>query len=165
MLNSKMIFESLLQKLRFKRTIPYLNGDVLDFGGNEGELKPFVKGNYLLVNYNHFELEKYNYDTIVSLAVIEHIEYNDVVNIFHKFKKVLRSKGKIILTTPSRQSKPILEFLAELHILDKKNIEEHKYYFNKNDLLKLAKLTGFKIKEYKTFQFGLNQFVIMEHND
>ena len=35
--------EKFLQNYRFKIVKPYLNGDVLDFGGNKGELKKFVK--------------------------------------------------------------------------------------------------------------------------
>lgn len=36
MINSSKVFEGLLQQSRFKMAIPFLKGDVLDFGGNEG---------------------------------------------------------------------------------------------------------------------------------
>ena len=50
MINTKNPFEKLLQNMRFSKAKQYIKGDVLDFGGNEGELKPFVKGEYTIVN-------------------------------------------------------------------------------------------------------------------
>ena len=50
MIDTSIILEKFLQAYRFKMVRPYLIGDVLDFGGNEGELKKMVKGSYLLVN-------------------------------------------------------------------------------------------------------------------
>ena len=89
-------------------------GDVLDFGGNEGELNQFVKGNYTIVNYDHSPMEGKEFDTIVLLAVIEHIEVSEVYLIFDKFSKHLKKGGKILLTTPTPKSKWILELLAWL---------------------------------------------------
>jgi len=85
MMNSSLYFERFLQNFRFKMVKPYLIGDVIDFGGNKGELEKFVNGRYLIVNYDHSVLENAHYDTIVSLAVIEHIPYEDVFLIFKKF--------------------------------------------------------------------------------
>ena len=90
MIDDTMILEKFLQNSRFKMVKSYLIGDVLDFGGNKGELKKLVKGKYLIVNYDHSVMENAHYDTIVSLAVIEHIEYEEVFNIFHKFKKIFK---------------------------------------------------------------------------
>jgi len=66
MINSSMFLEKFLQNYRFKMVRPYLIGDVLDFGGNEGELKKLVKGKYLAVNYDHSVMKNNHYDTIVS---------------------------------------------------------------------------------------------------
>ncbi|MFZ5340754.1 MAG: methyltransferase domain-containing protein [Candidatus Micrarchaeota archaeon] len=142
---------------------PYLIGDVLDFGGNEGELKKFVKGKYLVVNYDHSAMENTHFDTIVSLAVIEHIEFDEVFKIFRKFKKILNKGGRILLTTPTKMAKPVLEFWAFLGIVDKKNIVEHKHYWTKKEIYQLADNTGFIVKRFKRFQFGFNQLAILEH--
>ena len=167
MINSSLLLEKKLQHLRFNKVKPHLNGDVLDFGGNRGELKNFVKGQYYLVNYDHsiIDNEELRVDTIVSLAVIEHMTVEDVVTSFRKFKRILRKDGRIFLTTPTKMSKPVLELLAFIGLLDKKNIEEHKHYWNKNELLQLAVDAGFKVKTFKRFQFGFNQFVIFYHKD
>ena len=163
MINSRMLFEKLLQNFRFKKVKPYLQGDVLDFGGNEGELKPLVKGNYLIVNYDHSPMLNKTFDTIVLLAVVEHMEIKDVYDVFNKFKKSLQSNGMIFLTTPTPSSKFILEMLAFFRILDKQNIEEHKHYWNKEELYELGQKTGFEVIKYKKFQLGLNQYDIMKH--
>jgi hypothetical protein len=160
MINTRMPLEKLLQKFRFARVKNILNGDVLDFGGNEGELSQFVQGEYTIVNYDHSPMIGKKFDTIVLLAVIEHINVEDVYSIFNKFSYHLNKEGKIILTTPTPQSKWLLELLAGLHILDKQNIEEHKHYWDKKDLNDLAIKNGFKVMKYEKFQLGFNQFSI-----
>lgn len=163
MIKSSKFVEQLLQKFRFSLVKSYLIGDVLDFGGNKGELKKLVKGKYLIVNYDHSVMEGTYFDTIVCLAVIEHVNIHDVYEIFIKFKRILKKDGRILITTPTKKAKPILEFLAFIRILDTENILEHKHYWTKVEIYKLAKKSGFNIKKYKQFQFGFNQFSILEH--
>lgn len=163
MIDSSMFLEKFLQNYRFKIVKPYLIGDVLDFGGNHGELGKFVKGRYLVVNYDHSVMESAHYDTIVCLAVIEHLEFEDVFKVFYKFKKILNKDGRIFLTTPTTMAKPVLECWAFLGFLDKENIKEHKHYWNKKQIFELANKTGFMINKYKKFQFGFNQLVVLEH--
>ena len=163
MINSSRLIENFLQNYRFKIVKPYLNGDVLDFGGNKGELKKFVHGEYFLINYDHSSMVNIYCDTIVSLAVIEHIPVKDVVEVFQRFKMILRKNGKIFITTPTQMAKPVLELWAYIGIVDKENIKEHQHYWSKKEIYDLASVTGFKIKKYKIFQLGFNQFSIFEH--
>jgi 2-polyprenyl-3-methyl-5-hydroxy-6-metoxy-1,4-benzoquinol methylase len=162
MINTSIFLERFLQNYRFKVVKKYLIGDVLDFGGNEGELKKLVKGRYLAVNYDHSAMENGNFDTIVALAVIEHINIDEVYNIFKKFKKALNQNGIIFLTTPTLPAKPVLELLAFLGIVDKENIREHKHYWTKKEIFALAENSGFKVKKYKKFQLGFNQLAVFE---
>lgn len=139
----------------------HLEGDVMDFGGNKGELKDFVKGNYLVVNYDHSVMKGKKFDTIVALAVIEHIHVKDVFKVFKKFsQKHLRNKGVVFLTTPTKLAKPILDFMAWAGIVGKENIEEHKHYWSKCDIYRLARETGFKVSKYRRFQMGVNQLAV-----
>jgi 2-polyprenyl-3-methyl-5-hydroxy-6-metoxy-1,4-benzoquinol methylase len=161
MIDTKNYFEKMLQNMRFSKVKPYLRGDVLDFGGNEGELGTFVKGRYDVVNYDHSKLKKIKYDIIVSLAVFEHMEIADVYNIVKTFSQNNLKKGSVLfLTTPTPASKPVLEFLAAIGILQKSNIEEHKHYWNKKELYNLAETNGLTVKKYRKFQFGFNQYAI-----
>ena len=162
MINTSIYLEKFLQEYRFKMVKNYLIGDVLDFGGNEGELKNLVNGKYLVVNYDHSVMENKNFDTIVALAVIEHINFEEVFFIFKKFRKILNKNGIIFLTTPTKMAKPVLEFLAFIRLVDKENIREHKHYWTKKEIYHLANESGFKVKKYKKFQLGFNQLVVFE---
>lgn len=161
MMNNSKLVEKILQYYRFNKAKPFLLGDVLDFGGNEGELKTLVKGRYLAVNYDHFVMVNAYFDTIVCLAVIEHMTVLEVYEIFYKFKNILNQGGRIILTTPTRIAKPMLELMALLGIIDKINLSEHKHYWNKKEIYTLAEKSGLIIKKYKKFQLGFNQLAIL----
>jgi 2-polyprenyl-3-methyl-5-hydroxy-6-metoxy-1,4-benzoquinol methylase len=162
MIDTSIFLEKFLQNLRFKEAKKYLKGDVLDFGGNEGELKKFVSGKYMVVNYDHSIMENKNFDTIVALAVIEHIPVREVLLIFKKFRLVLKPGGHVFLATPTVFAKPILEFLAFFGFVDKENIREHKHYWTKKELFDLAKDSGFQVQKYKKFQLGFNQFAVLK---
>jgi 2-polyprenyl-3-methyl-5-hydroxy-6-metoxy-1,4-benzoquinol methylase len=164
MINSSLFIESMLQRWRFKKVLPFLKGRVLDFGGNNGELRKYVAGEYVLVNYDHSQIGNKTFDTIVALAVIEHISPPEVTSIFETLRMKLNPGGIIFLTTPAARSRHVLELLAFLRLLDKKNIKEHKYYWNRKDIYQLAEKTGLRIKEYRKFQFGYNQLAILEAN-
>jgi len=163
MIDSSTSVEKFLQNYRFKMVKPYLAGDVLDFGGNREELKKFVKGKYLAVNYDHSAMDNIYFDTIVSLAVIEHINVSDVFKIFKKFKIILNNGGKIFITTPTKMAKPVCDLMAFIGAIDKDNIAEHKHYWNKKEIYNLAEDGGFIVKKYKKFQMGFNQLAIFEH--
>lgn len=163
MIDSEIGLEQFLQNLRFRFAQPYIIGDVLDFGGNEGELEKFVTGEYMIVNYDHSKMKNSHADTIVCLAVIEHIELESVFSIFKRFKKILNKNGRIVITTPTIAAKPVLEFLAWIRVIDRANIEEHKYYWDKNDIYDLASRSGFIVTHYRRFEFGFNQLAVLEH--
>lgn len=164
MIDSSLLIEKFLQNYRFRVISSHINGDVMDFGGNDGELGKMVKGKYLVVNYDHKVMDSTNFDTIVSLAVIEHIEVEEVFKIFSKFKNILKKEGEVVITTPTIIAKPVLEFLAFLGLVDKENIDEHKHYWSKKEIFSLAERSGFCVVKYNKFQFGFNQLAIFKHN-
>lgn len=163
MIDSSMYLEKFLQEYRFKMVIPYLNWDVLDFWWNQWELKKFVKWSYTVVNYDHSDMENKKFDTIVSLAVIEHIEFQQVFELFKKFKNCLNDWWQIFITTPTIYAKPVLESLAFLRLVDKANIDEHKHYWNKKEIYELAQESWFEIVKYKIFQVCFNQLAVFKH--
>lgn len=165
MIDTSKGFEGYLQKYRFRVAIPYLNGDVMDFGGNEGEMGKFVKGNYVVVNYDHSVMEGKMFDTVVMLAVIEHIEYQEVFKILKNIsEKHLKSGGKVVLTTPTKIAMPILECMAFLGMVGRENIDEHKHYWSKKEMYELAEKSGLKVLKYRKFQGGVNQMAVFEKN-
>lgn len=162
MIDSSKFMEKVLQYYRFKMVRPFLKGDVMDFGGNKGELKKYVKGNYTVVNYDHSKMDNKKFDTIVALAVIEHLSVSDIYDLFKKFKNVLRTESQVIITTPSVIAKPVLELMVIVGLADKDNIAEHKHYWNKKEIIDLAQKTGFSVIKYKRFQLGFNQFAVFK---
>lgn len=163
LMDTSLPLERLLQRMRFRKVLPYLKGEVVDFGGNHGELSKHVIGTYHNINRDHSTLHTLRADTIVMLAVLEHLDPATVTACFHTFKAILRPGGRLIITTPTHIAKPILDTLAFLHLLDPENIAEHKHYWNAVEMHTLAQASGFTVTHYNTFQLGFNQLAVFEH--
>ena len=92
------------------------------------------------------------------LAVLEHVYHPRFV--LEQIYRSLKKGGEIILTTPSRAAKPVLEFLAfKLRLIDEEEIRDHKHYFSKQELLNLFKEVGFKEINHSYFECGFNHLV------
>ena len=155
------LMENFLRKRRFSKALPYITGKrVLDFGGNRGELKNFLPKNVEYDYINDISFDK-TYDNIVCLAVLEHIHYHKVMELFKKFYYHLEVEGTVIITTPTIESHFILDIMSRLRITDRPNLLEHKFYWRKDYLQELAEANCFEIIKYEKFQFGLNQLCIM----
>lgn len=95
------------------------------------------------------------FDLVTMLAVLEHL--NNPVAVLGQIQRVLRPNGRLLLTTPTWRAKPILELLAfRLHLIDQREIADHKRYFNANELRQFLIDAGFKIKTLRSFEFGCN---------
>lgn len=104
-------------------------------------------------------------DCVTLLAVLEHLE--NPYQILNECHRILRPGGVLILTTPTPSSKPILEFLSfKLNIVSSEEISDHKNYFNCDQLIRILEHDcGFRNVVAKTFQFGLNNFVVATKGD
>lgn len=101
------------------------------------------------------------FDVITWLAVIEHFHDDDAESMLKICTSLLKPGGKLVLTTPTPSSKPILEFLAfKLHMISEDEIRDHKVYYNKMKITSTLQRSGLSIIKYKTFQFGLNSLVV-----
>jgi hypothetical protein len=156
-----MPMEKLLQRWRFKKVTSYLYGRVLDFGGNNGELENHIQCLSMYECVNDIFHVRGKWDNIACLAVFEHTSFSMGRETLLMLLAYLEYKGKIIITTPSKILHPILKVLAWFGLLDKKNIDEHKYYWSKKDFLKVSRIMGLEI-EYSRFQFGLNQLIVLK---
>lgn len=97
---------------------------------------------------------------VTMLAVLEHLNYPQYI--LCECFKILKPGGILILTTPSRASKPLLEFLAfKIRLISKEEIGDHKTYFSKEELMNMFEAAGFNTKGVVicSFQFGFNTFV------
>ncbi|MGD8744685.1 MAG: methyltransferase domain-containing protein [Candidatus Woesebacteria bacterium] len=102
------------------------------------------------------------FDYVVAFAFLEHIDHPK--NVIGESLRILNTRGKLIITTPTPKAKRLLEFLSySLKLLSRREIEEHKNYFNKESLLKLLPKKNLKVI-HKYFEFGLklNKLLVVE---
>jgi len=179
------LLEPIFRKLRVGRIISRIpdNVELCDVGcGSTGELlnsiRDRLKKGYgfdrLVNNVNDsiITLKRLNLETepipledssvnvVTAMAVLEHLEHP--LYVLKQAYRILRPQGFLLLTTPAKIAKPVLEFLAfRLHIISKREIDEHKHYFNKGELKEILMEAGFSGDKLSisTFQFGFNNYV------
>jgi SAM-dependent methyltransferase len=101
-------------------------------------------------------------DFCVSFAFMEHVDHPEAI--LCDSIRIVKPGGKVLLTTPSVWSKPVLEFLSfKLKIISPREIEEHKTYFTKELLESMTKpAPNIKIETYHTyFEFKMNNFYVV----
>jgi len=102
------------------------------------------------------------YDVIILSAVIEH--FKDPMITLNKLTKQLKEQGIIIITTPSLRGNDLLKIGSMAGIFSRSAYEEHNIIFAKQDFFEISEKLGLTVKKYYTFEFGLNQFVILSRN-
>ncbi|NTV55083.1 MAG: class I SAM-dependent methyltransferase [Candidatus Moranbacteria bacterium] len=178
------LLDRLLCQLRFRRVAGMIRdrSNVLDVGcGYRGELlrtlSPRIAsgrgidvsvddsvsaGNVELVGGDLSEglpFPDATFDVVVSLANIEHLE--DSESVVREIYRVLKPGGTLLLTTPTKKAKPVLEFLAyTLHVISEREIRDHKRYFSGDELGRICRDCGFSEWSYRTFQCGMNGFLV-----
>lgn len=76
-----------------------------------------------------------------------------------EIERVLVPGGILLLTVPSHAAKPVLEFLAKLHIIDECEILDHKRYYNRHDIkAAVAQVSGLKLIKHNYFELFMNNF-------
>ena len=175
--------EKLLSYFRYKRTIEFIkNKKVLDFGcgisnwnakfigkypnfihGVDSSLSEFDRENSLIeIHKDIKELPVSDYEVVLSMAVFEHINPFHLIQILDQIHGKTSKNAIIFGTTPTPLSRPILEFLSyRLKLIDKSQIKDHKVYYDDFWLRSILTKTSWKIRSYKTFQFGLNSEFIL----
>ncbi len=93
-------------------------------------------------------------DTIVSLAVIEHI--NEPISWSRCLAARLNPSGCIVLTTPHPIGQKIHEAGALLGFFSRHAAEEHESFISKERMLEIADVAGLQILEERRFLFGMN---------
>jgi 2-polyprenyl-3-methyl-5-hydroxy-6-metoxy-1,4-benzoquinol methylase len=100
-----------------------------------------------------------SFDVVTMLAVLEHL--SNPVGMMVEIERVLKNGGRLVLTVPSRLSKPVLELLAlRFKIVSAVEIKDHKKYYNAMDIRSLMKQAGLTVEEHRYFQLGMNNYCV-----
>lgn len=105
-----------------------------------------------------------DFDVVTLLAVLEHLDYPRAM--VAEIARVLKPRGQVVLTVPSKAAKPVLEFLAyKVGIVSESEIRDHKCYYDKAALEQLFTGSGMRIDRHRYFQLGMNNFLVATRVD
>lgn len=90
------------------------------------------------------------FDYITMLAVIEHL--NNPSKVIKEGYRVLKEDGLLIITTPYKRAERFIKLYCCNNL-------DHKRYFTKKDF---ENFNGFDLIHYSTFEFGLNQLIVLK---
>jgi len=172
-----------LRRQRISAALPFVRGRVLDWGCGSGALTPHCDpATYTGVDIErsvietarerhpaaHFHLlDAFDdaahgpFDTIVALAVIEHLPDPDAF--ISRMRGLLAPGGHIVLTTPN----PNLDWAhgvgGRLGIFSKESHEEHQSLMDRTGIEAVARRSGMTVAVYRRFLFGANQLAVLAH--
>ena len=170
-----------LRRRRIRAALPCLTGTVLDFGCGPGHLAAHVDpARYTGVDVNtgslerarslhrehrfmtvrEFEENPSSYDTIVALAVIEHV--NDPGEFLRTLNSHLNPGGRIVISTPPPLADLIHRAGSRIGLFSSDASREHQNILVKRDVLKLSEQSGLRIASCRRFLLGLNQLFVLE---
>lgn len=170
-----------LRTKRFNAVKPYLKGKVLDFGCGTGELAAFVyEKKYVGIDVDDYSLSlartrfpthrffstlsalNDKFDTIVSLAVIEHC--HNPTQFLKNLTICLNElpSARIVLTTPHPYVHYIHNAGSTIGLFSQHANEEHETLLNRMKLDSVARQAGLSITVYNRFLLGFNQIVVLK---
>jgi len=153
-----------LRKRRFAAVRPYLNGRVLDVGCGSGGLAEYISSDqYLGVDVDPLSLELARarfpshrfeadmskvdgkFDTIVSLAVIEHVNDPSIFLANLGCHLVDSENAHIVLTTPHPVGDWIHDYGALVGLFSKHANEEHEELLDREMLKNAGRRAGLEL--------------------
>jgi SAM-dependent methyltransferase len=69
------------------------------------------------------------FSSVTLLAVVEHLDPQNMALLFKEVYRILAPQGLIILTTPSAWSSGLLNTMARINLVSKEEIHEHVYAY------------------------------------
>ncbi len=125
------------------------------------------KGNIRLTNHNieknqSLPFEDNFFDVITMLAVIEHIERKNAINLLSHIERILKPGGSFILTTPSAWTGKLLKLMAILKLVSSDELDEHKVAYSHDTLFSCLVDAGFEKDSIKCgfFEICMNQWIV-----
>jgi SAM-dependent methyltransferase len=100
----------------------------------------------------------HTFDVVTMLAVVEHLSPQCLLDLLPDIRRVLKSGGKLILTTPASWVDPILAIMSKLRLVSPTEIDEHQKTYRPRELRHLLVDSGFSetAVEAGVFELGMN---------
>lgn len=175
-----------LMRRRNELVSRYIRGDVLDIGCGLGTLIPFLNAGqryvgieiseefvaYLNprfpqrkfhncnVDEEPLELGDERFDTVLLVAVIEHLAHSEKA--LAEIQKYLRLGGSLIITTPTLWHQRIRRLGARLGLFHPHAAAEHVRAYNYAAMRDLVRRVGLEMVEYRRFEMGFNQLFVCQ---
>ncbi|MBF0205962.1 MAG: class I SAM-dependent methyltransferase [Oligoflexia bacterium] len=130
----------------------------IEFAQKVVSVQFFGRVNFKCMNVDQLEFPEKSFDVVTCLEVIEHIHPEKVLKMLKNIKKILKTGGIIIITTPNYNSFwPLIERIVEKisHVQYQK---QHINRYTTSKLKDVVKTVGMEISEMKTF-FVIAPFV------
>jgi SAM-dependent methyltransferase len=107
------------------------------------------------------------FNIVTMLAVIEHLNPNNLVELFQETRRVLSPEGMVILTTPAAWSDRLLRWMALVGLVSKDEIDEHIFAYTLPLLGWYFGAAGFPPNklQFGYFEFGLNMWATAQSQD
>jgi SAM-dependent methyltransferase len=96
-----------------------------------------------------------HFDVVTMLAVLEHFEASAARCLLREANRLLRSRGVVVLTVPSRQGEALLHVLSPLGITSREQHEEHQEAYDTATLRSALEQAGFAPEETEVGRFEL----------
>ncbi len=176
---SEGLLSPFLRNQRFSAARPFLNGKVLDVGCGTGMLAGEIPAQqYLGIEIDDLSLKQAingypdhqflatlddnheKFDTIISLAVIEHVKNPAAFLKDLASRLTADDKARVIITTPHPSMDWIHDVGSSLGFFSKHANDEHEDLLDKEKLNSVGQQAGLKFIEYKRFLFGANQLAV-----
>lgn len=179
------LLSAFLQRQRRTAVSPYIYGDVLDLGcgvtdiwtllrpdqhyvgveGHAGMLRWLIE-NRPGHEFHQRDLDKDDlalegqFDTILMLAVIEHLKEPD--RVLAQIPRYLKPDGKLLITTPSPWGDVIHRNGARIGLFYMDAVRQHQTIFTYDGLRVRLERNGLNTIHYQTFLLGGNQLFVCQ---
>lgn len=173
------ILSPYLRRKRFEAVLPHLRGTILDYGCGSGKLAAFVnRVNYCGIDIDNVSLRQAaiefpyhdfisklpdpnkKFSTIVSLAVIEHVDSPEQFLCELKEYLEISDTSRLVITTPHPSVGWVHDLGSTIGLFSRHANEEHEELLGRSALELAGEQADLKLITYRRFLFGANQLAV-----
>lgn len=102
------------------------------------------------------------FDVVTMLAVFEHLEVPALSRLLWEIRRMLRSGGIFVMTTPVSWTEGLLRAMSSAKLVSHEEIGEHKAQYSGREVASLLVEAGFDSSSIRhgTFELGMNVWAV-----